>query len=383
MSQNPKAIGLIATLHSGLTDLHRHGQAHRLLNYYFKSYLTQFDHIYYFSYFDEDIRSFTEDAELVSKVTICSKPRWIPDKLYALLLPIWYWSSFRKCRVFRVFQATGSLPLLLSNLFFKTPSLVTFGYDYFGLAQMRGKSFLHLKALLAVEQLAIKQATKVLVPNRLPVRRENEMAARKTIVIPNGTDTTLFVPHKGRTPGQSKTVLFVGRFEKEKNLPCLLRAVRSLASRHPIKLLLIGDGAERQWLRQTAKEWGIDLTMILRVAHEDLVTYYQNADVFVLPSFTEGHPKVLIEAMSCAAPCAVSRCRAHENIIEERVDGLLFDPHSDTDCATMIDQLLSDTVLANRLGEKAHAKVMDRYNLEKNLAYEAQVLSDLSKKITP
>src|SRR6185369_4191057 len=106
---------------------------------YFKTYLTKFDRLHYFSYFAENISEFTDDAELLAKVTVYGKPAWLPDALYSFFMPLVHWRAFRSCGALRVFQATGAFPLIFSSIAGGAPALVTFGYDYSEFARLRNK----------------------------------------------------------------------------------------------------------------------------------------------------------------------------------------------------------------------------------------------------
>ena len=90
----------------------------------------------------------------------------------------------------------------------------------------------------------------------------------------------------------------------------------------------MGDGPLRERLRAAAAEHGVRLELVPSVDHRELPRIYADADVFVLPSFTEGHSKVLIEAMSCGLPCVASDIVANRSVLAGGDAGLLFDPRT-------------------------------------------------------
>ncbi|MCB0188061.1 MAG: glycosyltransferase, partial [Caldilineaceae bacterium] len=67
-------------------------------------------------------------------------------------------------------------------------------------------------------------------------------------------------------------------------------------------LTLIGEGPERAALAAQAEREGIAVTFLGTVPNQEIAAHLQQADLFVLPSKWEGHPKVLIEAMACGMP---------------------------------------------------------------------------------
>jgi glycosyltransferase involved in cell wall biosynthesis len=90
---------------------------------------------------------------------------------------------------------------------------------------------------------------------------------------------------------------------------------------------------------------------------------YATADVFVLASFTEGHPKVLLEAMACGVPCVASDCAGNRSLVTHERTGLLFDPQDPRDLKDCLERVLGDPAMARRLADAARAEVVARYDL--------------------
>src|SRR5262249_7275370 len=119
-------------------------------------------------------------------------------------------------------------------------------------------------------------------------------------LIPNGVDLRLFGPSERRA-GQGR-ILYVGRFSEEKNLSTLIKAAGLLGSRLPNRLVMIGTGSLRETLEAESRAAGVPVEFPGVVDHRLIPEWMKAADVFVLPSFTEGHPKALIEAMASGVP---------------------------------------------------------------------------------
>jgi glycosyltransferase involved in cell wall biosynthesis len=105
---------------------------------------------------------------------------------------------------------------------------------------------------------------------------------------------------------------------------------------------------------------------------------YTAADVFVLPSFTEGHAKVLLEAMSCGVPCVASDVGGNRAAIADGRTGLLVDPADAGALADAIERLVTHRDLARRLGEAARRDVVERYDLGAILTREIELLRTLA-----
>ncbi|MEM7475785.1 MAG: glycosyltransferase family 4 protein, partial [Planctomycetota bacterium] len=131
-------------------------------------------------------------------------------------------------------------------------------------------------------------------------------------VIRPGVDSSLFSPEQGakhfdvirETYGLQRDeliVLYVGRLSRAKNIPMLLDAVKLLKSK--VKLVLVGDGTERQSLECYAQAIGLaDRLVFAGEQREWLPGFYALSRVFVLPTITESFGHVFLEALSCGTP---------------------------------------------------------------------------------
>src|SRR5205814_9040300 len=146
----------------------------------------------------------------------------------------------------------------------------------------------------------------------------------RVALIPNGVDTELFVP-RARSDGATRTVIYVGRLSPEKNLGALVEAAGKLVGRWPLRLLFVGDGGEHPALEALAREGCVEAVFVPVVSHERLPELLAQADAFVLPSFTEGHLKALLEAMSTGLACVASDVAGKPAFVRLEQSGLLLD----------------------------------------------------------
>jgi glycosyltransferase involved in cell wall biosynthesis len=364
-----RVVGILPALGSGLEDLARTGQHERLLQYDLRHYAEAFDRVYYFSYFRESLDQYSRDPLLLGKVELLPR-RWpFPARLYALLLPFLYRRRLSECGVLRVMQFPGVIPALVARVLYGVPFVVTYGYHYAEIARITGS---RLKARLYrwLESMAFPRAAGVIVTSgEMEARLAAHRFRPRLACFPNGVDTAVFSPGPVlKEPGC--TVLYVGRLEPEKNLERLVEALAMVRERH-IHLVLIGEGRQRQALEQQARATGLHLECRGMVPHGQLPRHLREADCFVLPSLTEGHPKALIEAMACGLPCAASARGGIPSLIEDGMTGLLFDPEDTKDIARAVERLLGDRAFARRLGEAARAVAVSRYNAHALLSREA------------
>jgi glycosyltransferase involved in cell wall biosynthesis len=288
----------------------------------------------------------------------------------AVTMPGAHATDFRRCRILRVFQITGVIPALLAKRRLGVPYVTTYGFSYAQLSQPGPRRL--LKA--AVEHVGLRRAAAVIATTEA-LRARAARVAREVHLVPNGVDTQRFAPPPGgRTRGRPVRILYVGRFSPEKNLETLVAAAAVLTRWLPVHLVFVGAGPLQPRLREQARVAGVDIEFPGVVPQERLPPIYAAADAFVLASFTEGHPKVLLEAMAAGVPCVVSDCEGNRSLVVEGETGLLFDPRRPDELADRLARVLTDGALAEALGRAGRAMVVARYDLGTLVAAEIALL---------
>ena len=158
-------------------------------------------------------------------------------------------------------------------------------------------------------------------------------------------------------------VLVVGRLEKNKNCGTVIDAVRKVPG---VKLVLCGDGEDRQMLEEKAKDLGN--RVIFLGNRSDMSDIYHMADCFVLASYREGLSRSIMEAMACGVPCIVTDIRGNRDLIDK---GFLFNPN---DVDTLADKI-------KKVSESQQQRnMMKALNLEKIREFSFdKVVDELSK----
>lgn len=194
----------------------------------------------------------------------------------------------------------------------------------------------------------------------------------KVVVLPLGVDIDAFRPGKvlQRDPGEPFRLVSVGRLSAPKGYPILIEAVALLRSHgRSVRLTLVGEGPQRGALEKLIALRGLGECVHLAGAcnHDRVVDYYQSSDAFVLSSFLEGIPVVLMEAMAMELPCVATWITGVPEIIEANREGLLIPPASASAIADAVERLMEDPQEARRLGTAARRKVIASYHLEGNV----------------
>ena len=191
----------------------------------------------------------------------------------------------------------------------------------------------------------------------------------RRIRIPNGVDTVRFSPvseeEKQRLRkdlGLSTNVplaIFAGRLVPEKGVALLLDAWSDVVKEVPAELVVIGSGEEES--RLTAK---VPPRVHFAGQLDNVSPYLKAADLFVLPSATEGLSNAMLEALSTGLGVIVTDVGGAPDVIEDGINGLLVPPNDKKKLIDALVTLLKNTELCRRLGDTGRRTIESRYSLD-------------------
>jgi glycosyltransferase involved in cell wall biosynthesis len=195
----------------------------------------------------------------------------------------------------------------------------------------------------------------------------------KLTVVHCGVDTKALRPRSsnGARPEGPVSVLCVGRLVSVKGQLVLLEAVAELVrAGRDVRLALVGAGPMHEALTAAARRLGIEARVELTgpLGHPAVVERIRKADVFCLPSFAEGVPVVLMEAMALGVPVLTTRVMGIPELVEDGVSGLLVAPGSRAELVTGLRRLIDDAPLRATLGEAARQRVEAEHDLDRSAA---------------
>jgi glycosyltransferase involved in cell wall biosynthesis len=199
----------------------------------------------------------------------------------------------------------------------------------------------------------------------------------KCRLAPLGVDPAEFRPRPFRPNPPRWELLCVGRLTPAKGQMILLQALKILvAEGRNIHCRFVGDGPDRSSLTAfAARELPPEAITFTGAVNADRVADCLNqADLFVLPSFAEGVPVALMEAMSMEVPCISTMIAGIPELIRHGVDGLLVSPSDEIELAATIRLLMTDGDLRSRLGKAGRERVVARYDLRKNVRAMAEIM---------
>jgi glycosyltransferase involved in cell wall biosynthesis len=206
----------------------------------------------------------------------------------------------------------------------------------------------------------------------------------KFVVCRLGVDIDAFPPRAGEPAGDGSAgdapprILCLGRLTPAKGQHILLQALRVLKDRGvAFTASIVGAGPDRDSLEAHARELklGECATFVGPVNPDKVRGWYERSTVFVLPSFAEGIPVVLMEAMAIGVPVVSTTVAGIPELIRSGTDGMLAAPSDPAGLADVLAQLLGDVDLRRRLAASARRRVETDYSHVANVAELAGVFS--------
>ena len=231
-----------------------------------------------------------------------------------------------------------------------------------------------------VEKLCARMTDVIITINREDFAfAKRKLKAKRVEYIPGvGIDPDRFLPTEKSilkrseigVPEGAKMLLSVGELNKNKNHEKVLRAIAELKTEN-VHYAIAGKGALADELKRLAAELGIAERVHILGYREDVAELYGAADLFVHPSYREGLPVAVIEAMAAGVPVVASKIRGNVDLITEE-GGKLVCPCNVRGFAEAIDTVLSDKEMSEKMG--AH-------NREAAKRYSTEAVSELLRKL--
>lgn len=194
---------------------------------------------------------------------------------------------------------------------------------------------------------------------------------KKFHIVHCGVDTEVFRPLE-RVENAVPEILCVGRLTSAKGQHILLDALHIVKEQgHRFRLTFVGDGEDRQSLEYKVNELNLseEVRLTGALGQERVMDHYRRADLFVLPSFAEGVPVVLMEAMAQEIPVISTRITGIPELIEHEKTGLLVTPGNVGELAEAIIRVLEDSSLGEKLGTEGRKAVLSEFNQSENYQY--------------
>lgn len=253
-----------------------------------------------------------------------------------------------------------------------------------GIHYIHSKNIIRRKLSLYIEQYLAGYSDAYICETNSDFKTASDLKIlnpSKTEVIYNGINLSKFTSGNtddlfGKDLGISKDDFIVGnvsRFDEQKNQKLLVEILPDLIKQIPeVKLLLVGDGYLMESVKNLADKYGVADKVIFAGARNDLYNVYPLINLFVFPSLWEGLSLTLLEALASGKSIIAGRIPSNQEIINDGIDGLLFDLNNKADLSEKIVSLYNDNGKRLMLSENA-LKLSERFD-EKSMAERTEQL---------
>lgn len=338
----------------------------------YNSLAKQFKTLYIFSYGDE--KELEYKKYFSENIIIIPKSLHMPDICYEFLIPFLYKNILRNCDFYKTNQNSGAIAPTIAKLLYGKKSIIRSGYIGSELARLSKLPLYARGYFWFAQKFSYSFCDRAFIPTQsnydILIKKYPNLKGR-LFMINNFINTDLFI--KQDNIPKIYDIIYVARFDKDKNHLLLLKAIREL----DIRVLFIGQGPEQERVREFSRAHNISTTFLPRIPNDELPRYYNAAKLCVFASLHEGNPKALLEAMSCELPVIACDVIGVNNIITNKVNGLLCQPE-DTVMRQNILTLLKNVTLRENLGQEARNFVIKHFSFHKTFSQEMDIYKTLS-----
>ncbi len=221
----------------------------------------------------------------------------------------------------------------------------------------------HRKILRIRRRLIYKKATGFVFQTDRIAEFFGKKISSRGIVIPNFIEERL--PYLYNENADNNIVLTARLDDVQKNISMLLRAFKTFTEKYDYKLYLVGNGPDEQKFKDYVVQNGLSDKVIF-TGRQNSYDYLKIAKIFVLPSYYEGMPNSLIEALAVGLPCISTDCSGGgaAYLIKDRENGILIPIDGEKELVSALGELADSAELRKKYSEEAY-KLNDRLEFNK------------------
>jgi glycosyltransferase involved in cell wall biosynthesis len=280
--------------------------------------------------------------------------------------------------IFKTNQMWGSWVAVITKFVSNRPLLLRCGFELYQNQLIEGGSFYKKIIFKVISIFSYKNADLIIVTSKEieDFIVSNFNLSRDMIeILPNWIDMEIF--KKSRTSFIPNRILMVGRLSKEKNIIQLLKAAKN----SNLSIDIVGSGILKEELRNFAKKNDINVKFLGFIDNNELPQIYNSYSIYVLCSNYEGNPKTLLEAMACELAVIGTNVQGINNIIVDKLNGLLVPLGDEKSLNSAIKKLLNNENLRSEYGMKAREWICTNNSLSSILKQEYSIYSKLYNKV--
>jgi glycosyltransferase involved in cell wall biosynthesis len=237
---------------------------------------------------------------------------------------------------------------------------------------------LYIRLVMCIQRFVLRHADKVITPSHYlkdVLVKYHQVPASKIEVVYNAVELRE-IKASGEKCGRP-LLLTIGRLVPWKGVDELVELVPSLAKRYPnLKLVVIGDGPEREKLGQLCQKIGAEPHVIFtgRLSHQETLAFLKKAEIFILNSRYEGLPHTVIEAMAQRCPVIATDIEGTREVVQDGKTGITVAPGDKEQLKEKIILLLENERTRKEMVEQAYRNVKNRFTWESTLNELERVL---------
>lgn len=185
---------------------------------------------------------------------------------------------------------------------------------------------------------------------------------------------------------QKKYLLFVGRLSRDKGIYEIAAAFVNIAGKyHNHDLIMIGEEIEKEKIMMTLRENGLQDRVQFRgiVSHSDVAHYMKIAELLVLPTWAEGLPNVVMEAMAIGLPVVASNVDGIPEVLQNEVTGISVPAKNVDKLTDAVTRMLDDSALRETCIANAKKMVYDNFDVNKNVNLLYDMLVEIKNNHLP
>lgn len=296
--------------------------------------------------------------------------------LCSLLVPWKIREHLKQTDIIKTNQMWGAWVAALAKIMVGKPMILRCGFELYDFTVRQNHGRLRRAFTWLISRLSYGIADRInvaTIEDRQVVTNVFGQAPDKTHLHPNWIDTKFFAPRD--VEEKQDHILFVGRMSEQKNIPALITAM----AQTDYILDMIGAGEMKDELEAQAKTQGAKVNFLGPRPNDQLPEIYSQYPVYILPSFYEGNPKTLLEAMSCASAVIGTDVSGIASLLRDGENGLVAQIDSKSLTET-IKKLMADKALRKRLGTAARAQIEADQTLDKLIDKELACYDLLKEK---
>jgi len=288
-----------------------------------------FSKVYWITYGTEDkdiSKKLYLAGDLSNNIVVCQMPRIfrlpkIGSYLYSIFLVFVQRNVFKNCQIIKSNQFDGCWGGVLAQYIYGCKNIVRTGFSLTSFLSLENRSNIRIFFFNIIERFVYRRSKKNIVSS---IKDKDDLIEKLNIdpasieVVFNFVDTNSFFPVLKKDKFFDR-ILYVGRLSSQKNLFNLIKTISEL----DIGLDIYGTGPNFEELREYASLLKADVNFFGVVRNDVLTDIYNQYEYFILPSFFEGMPKTLIEALASGCVCIATNVTGNNEVIIDGYNGYL------------------------------------------------------------